>query len=57
MGIERIASKKHYWYDVAAGTAVGIGAAELTWWLSDKLLGKGIAVGTSGQTVEVTYNF
>lgn len=35
------------------------GAAELTWWASDKLLGKGspITVGTSGNTVDVVYNF
>ena len=57
VGIERVASDRHHWYDVAAGAALGYGAAELTWWLSDKLLGKGIAVGTSGNTVDVTYNF
>lgn len=57
IGIERVASDRHHWYDVVAGAALGYGAAELTWWLSDRLLGKGIAVGTSGNTVEVTYNF
>lgn len=59
VGIERIASDRHHWYDVAAGAALGYGAAELTWWLSDKLLGTGsnFAVGTSGNTVDVTYNF
>ena len=59
VGIERIASKRHYWYDVAAGTAIGFGAAELTWWLSDKLFGKDshVAVGASGNTVDVVYNF
>ena len=59
VGIERIASDRHHWYDVVAGAAVGYGAAELTWWLSDKLLGTGsnFAVGTSGNTVDVTYNF
>ena len=59
IGIERIASDRHHWYDVVAGAAVGYGAAELTWWLSDKLLGTGsnFAVGTSGNTVDVTYNF
>ena len=59
IGIERIANKRHHWYDVAAGAALGYGAAELTWWLSDKLLGTGsnIAVGTSGNTVDVVYNF
>ena len=59
VGIQRVASDKHHWYDVVAGAAVGVGSAELTWWLSDKLLGSGsnFAVGTSGNTVDVTYNF
>ena len=59
IGIERIASDRHHWYDVVAGAAVGVGSAELTWWLSDKLLGSGsnFAVGTSGNTVDVKYNF
>ena len=59
VGIERIASDRHHWYDVVAGAAVGVGSAELTWWLSDKLLGSGsnFAVGTSGNTVDVKYNF
>jgi membrane-associated phospholipid phosphatase len=55
VGIERIASDRHHWYDVVAGAAVGIGSAELTWWISDKLLGTGknLAVGASGNTVDV----
>ena len=55
VGIERIASKRHHWYDVVAGAAVGYGAAELTWWLSDLCFGKGsnVAVGSSGNTVDV----
>ena len=59
IGIERVASDRHHWYDVVAGAAVGVGSAELTWWLSDKLLGSGsnFAVGTSGNTVDVKYNF
>lgn len=59
VGIERVASDRHHWYDVLAGAAVGVGAAELTWWASDKILGSGsnFAVGTSGNTVEVRYNF
>ena len=59
VGIERVASDRHHWYDVLAGAAVGVGAAELTWWASDKILGRGsnFAVGTSGNTVEVRYNF
>lgn len=59
VGIERIANKHHHWYDVVAGAAVGYGAAELTWWLSDLCFGKGsnVAVGSSGNTVDVVYNF
>ena len=59
LGVERVVNDRHHWYDVVAGAAVGVGSAELTWWLSDQLLGKGsrIAVGSSGNTVDVTYNF
>ena len=59
VSIERVANKHHYWYDVVAGAALGFGSAELTWWLSDKLLGSGanLSVGTSGNTVDVKYNF
>ncbi len=59
VGIERIASDRHHWYDVVAGAAVGYGAAELTWRLSDLCFGKGsnVVVGTSGNTLDVTYNF
>ncbi len=59
IGVERVVSDKHHWYDVAAGAAIGIGSAELTWWLSDLCFGKGshVAVGSSGNTVDVVYNF
>ena len=59
IGIERIASKRHHWYDVVAGAGIGFGAAELTWWLSDLCFGKGsnVAVGSSGNTLDLTYNF
>lgn len=59
VGVERVVSDRHHWYDVVAGAAVGYGAAELTWWLSDLMFGKGsnLAVGTSGNTVDVVYNF
>ena len=55
IGIERVASDRHHWYDVVAGAGVGFGAAELTWWLSDLMFGKGsnVAVGSSGNTVDV----
>ena len=59
VGIERVAHDRHHWYDVVAGAAVGYGAAELSWYLSDKLLGSGskVALTTTGNTVDVTYNF
>ena len=59
VGIERVASDRHHWYDVVAGAGLGFGAAELTWWLSDKMFGTGsnFAVGSSGNSVDVVYNF
>lgn len=59
VGIERVANDRHHWYDVVAGAAVGYGAAELSWYLSDKLLGPSskVALTTTGNTVDVTYNF
>ena len=38
IGIERIAKDRHHWHDVVAGAGLGILSAELSWWLSDKLL-------------------
>ena len=59
IGVERVASDRHHWYDVVAGAGLGFGAAELTWWASDKLFGKGsdIVVSSSGNTVDVVYSF
>lgn len=59
IGVERVVSDRHHWYDVVAGAALGFGSAELTWWLSDKMFGKGsnVAVGSSGNTVDVVYSF
>lgn len=59
IGVERVVNDHHHWYDVVAGAALGFGAAELTWWASDKLLGSdsNVAVGTSGSTVDVVWNF
>lgn len=55
IGVERVVNDRHHWYDVVAGAGLGFGAAELTWWLSDQLLGTGrrVAVGSDGQTVDV----
>ena len=59
VGIERVASDRHHWYDVVAGAALGFGSAELTWWLSDIIFKKHnekFAVGFSGNTVDVAVN-
>ena len=60
VGVERVAKDRHNWYDVVAGAGVGFGAAELTWWLSDKMFPQKkehLNVGLSGNAVEVVYNF
>ena len=57
IGVERVASDRHHWYDVVAGAGLGIASAELTWWLSDLLFPQrkyGVAIGTSGNTIDVT---
>jgi hypothetical protein len=57
IGVERVASDRHHWYDVVAGAGLGIASAELTWWLSDMLFPQrkyGVAIGTSGNTIDVT---
>ena len=59
VSIERVASDRHHWYDVVAGAAVGYGATELIWRLSDSIIGKGsdFSVCTSGNTVDVAWRF
>jgi membrane-associated phospholipid phosphatase len=60
IGVERVASDRHHWYDVAAGAALGIGSAELTWLLSDKLFPEAknhVAIGCSGNAVDVAVSF
>ena len=57
IGVERVASDRHHWYDVVAGAGLGIASAELTWWLSDMLFPQrkyNVAIGTSGNTIDVT---
>ena len=58
LGVERVARDRHHWYDVVAGAGVGFGAAELTWWLSDKVFGKdNIGVTVSGDGVNMVVAF
>ena len=60
IGVERVVNKHHHWYDVVAGAGLGIGAAELTWWLSDLVFAKHnkrVAIGSSGNTVDVAVSW
>lgn len=54
VGVERVASDRHHWYDIVAGAALGVCSAELTWWLSDKLFpeNKNVFIGLSGNAIE-----
>jgi membrane-associated phospholipid phosphatase len=54
IGVERVVSDRHHWYDVLAGAALGFGSAELTWWVSDKLFpNRHVGVGVSGNGIDV----
>lgn len=60
IGVERVVNKHHHWYDVVAGAGLGIGAAELTWWLSDLVFAKHnkrVAIGSSGNTLDVAVSW
>ena len=58
VGVERVVSDRHHWYDVVAGAGIGFASAELTWWLSDLVFKKdNLAVGLSGNSVDVVYGF
>ena len=58
VGVERVASDRHHWYDVVAGAGLGYGAAELTWWLSNKLFpqNKNVSVTCTGNELSATIN-
>lgn len=60
IGVERVVNDKHHWYDVLAGAAIGVGSAELTWWLSDLLIPnrkEQVAVGFSGNKIDVAISW
>lgn len=58
VGVQRVASDRHHWYDVVAGAGLGLGSAELTWWLSDKVFKNDrVAVGVTGNGVAMIYGF
>lgn len=57
IGVERVVSERHHWYDVVAGAGLGFASTELTWWLSDKLFKNDkVAVGVSANNVTVACN-
>jgi hypothetical protein len=37
VGVERVVSDRHHWYDVCAGAAIGLLSTEATYWLCGKL--------------------
>ena len=57
IGVERITSNRHHWYDVVGGAAIGIASTELTWWLSGLLFKTGnVAVGVGPGSVALVVN-
>ena len=58
VGVERVVNNKHHWYDVVAGAGLGYGAAELTWWLSDKIFpqNKKVLITCTGNELGATIN-
>ena len=58
IGVERVVSERHHWYDVVAGAGIGIVSTELTWWLSGKVFKTDkVAVGLAGNGVALVYAF
>ncbi len=54
VAIDRVRLDRHHWQDVAAGAAIGAGMAELTWYLSRKVLKKQkLAMGFDGRQVHL----
>lgn len=54
IGVERVMSDRHHWYDVVAGAGIGLASAELTWWLSGKLFPKkDVSIGLSPCSLDV----
>ena len=52
--IDRVHRDRHHWHDVAAGAIVGVCAAELTCYLSNRILKNDrVAIGLTGQGVDV----
>ena len=51
-GVMRVVHQRHWWWDVAAGAAIGVASAHLGKWASDKIM------CTFGPTsFSLTYNF
>jgi membrane-associated phospholipid phosphatase len=54
VAVDRVAKKRHHWYDVTAGAAIGVAATEASYWLSEKLFDKKeVHVAFTGQTFDL----
>lgn len=54
VAVDRVAKKRHHWYDVTAGAAIGIAATEASYWLSEKLFDKKeVHVAFTGNTLDM----
>lgn len=55
VAVDRVAKKRHHWYDVAAGAAIGLVTTKVSYWLSERLFdSKGVTVAFTGNTVDMT---
>jgi membrane-associated phospholipid phosphatase len=50
VGYSRVDAKEHYWKDVIAGAALGIGT---TYWLTDSLERRGLAVALTPHSAQI----
>ena len=59
VGIDRVCRNRHYWYDVAAGAAIGVLGTELGYWLGDKITGErsrySVAVGPQTLSINIVF--
>lgn len=54
VAVDRVAKKRHHWYDVAAGAAIGVAATEASYWLSERLFqSKEVNVAFTGNSLEM----
>ena len=52
--VDRVVRDRHHWYDAAAGAAIGVASAELSWWLSRKVFrNKDVQVAFTGNSIDL----